>query len=61
MGARMAEWSKAPDLRSSVDKAIAMVEELGYSGLLVRISRFESHSWHVLTSFTSENSNPLKF
>ena len=35
MGARMAEWSKAPDLRSSVDKAIAMVEELGYSGLLV--------------------------
>ena len=33
MGARMAEWSKAPDLRSSVDKAIAMVEELGYSGL----------------------------
>ena len=38
MGARMAEWSKAPDLRSSVDKAIAMVEELGYSGLLVEAS-----------------------
>ena len=35
MGARMAEWSKAPDLRSSVDRAIAMVEELRYSGLLV--------------------------
>ena len=35
MGTRMAEWSKAPDLRSSVDKAIAMVKKLGYSGFLV--------------------------
>ena len=35
VGARMAEWSKAPDLRSSVDCEIAMVEEFGYSGLLV--------------------------
>ena len=31
----MAEWSKAPDLRSSVECEIAMVEEFGYSGLLV--------------------------
>ena len=35
IGARMAEWSKAPDLRSSVDWAISMVEEFGCSGLLV--------------------------
>ena len=35
IGARMAEWSKAPDLRSSVDRAIAMVKESGYSDLLV--------------------------
>ena len=35
MGARMAEWSKAPDLRSSLDQAMAMVKKLGCSGLLV--------------------------
>ena len=35
IGARMAEWSKAPDLRSSVDWATAIVEEFGCSGLLV--------------------------
>ena len=35
IGARMAEWSKAPDLRSSVDWATGIVEEFGCSGLLV--------------------------
>ena len=34
-GATIAEWSKAPDLRSSVDWEMASDEEFGFSGLLV--------------------------